>query len=60
MDQFEAVSRTAELIDIDEETMTRLLDEDGLGVRKEEGLFEGLVRWLLGRKGLWCQVAAGP
>ena len=46
--RFEEVSKTAGFIDLDEETLGRLLEEDGLGVRKEEEAFEGLVRWMKG------------
>ena len=46
--RFEEVSKTAGFTHLDEETVGRLLEEDGLGVRKEEEAFEGLVRWMKG------------
>ena len=46
--RFEEVSKTAGFTHLDEETVGRLLEEDGLGVRKEEEVFEGLVRWMKG------------
>ena len=49
--QFEEVSKTAMFTYLDEETVGRLLEEDGLGVMKEEEAFEGLVRWMKGGGG---------
>ena len=46
VDRFDEVSATEGFKGLDEETMGRLLEEDGLGVKKEEEAFEGLVRWM--------------
>ena len=46
--RFKEVSKTAGFTHLDEETVGRLLEEDGLGVWKEEAVFEGLVRWIKG------------
>ena len=46
--QFDEVCRTAGFMVLDEATVGRLLDDDGLGVRKEEEAFEGLVGWMKG------------
>ena len=51
VERFDEVSRTAGFIGLDEETVGSLLEEDGLGVRKEEEVFEGLVRWMKGDAG---------
>ena len=51
VDQFEEISKSARFTRLDEETLGRLLQEDGLGVRKEEGTFEALVRWMKGGEG---------
>ena len=55
--RFEEVSKTA-FTHLDEESVGRLLEEDGLGVRKEEEAFEGLVRWMKGI-GDWDGVLRG-
>ena len=49
--QFDEVCRTAGFMGLDEETVGKLLGEDGLGVRKEEEAFEGLVVWMKGNAG---------
>ncbi len=49
--KFEEVSATAGFMELDEETIGRLLDDDGLGVRREEAAFEGLVGWMKGGGG---------
>ena len=46
--RFKEVSKTAWFTHLDEEMVGRLLEEDGLGVGKEEEAFEGLVRWMKG------------
>ena len=46
--RFEEVSKTAGFMHLDEETVGRLLEEEGLGVRKEEEAFEGLAQWMKG------------
>ena len=46
VERFEEVSGTAGFLGLDEETMGRLLEEDGLGVKKESVVLEGLVRWM--------------
>ena len=51
VERFDEVSETAGFMGLDEETMGRLLEEDGLGVKKEEEAFEGLVRWMKGDAG---------
>ena len=48
VERFEEVSKSADFVGLDEETVGRLLDEDRLGVRKEDEAFEGLMRWLKG------------
>ena len=45
---FDEVSKTPSFIELDEETVGMLLEEDGLGVMKEEEAFEGLVGWMKG------------
>ena len=47
---FDTVSRTARFMGLDEETVGRLLEEDGLGVMEEEA-FEGLLEWMKGAAG---------
>ena len=42
---------TAGFMGLDEETVGRLLEDDGLGVRREEAAFEGLVGWMKGGEG---------
>ena len=49
--RFDEVCRTAGFMGLDEETVGKLLEEDGLGVRKEEEAFEGLVGWMKGDAG---------
>ena len=49
--RFDEVCKTAGFMGLDEETVGKLLEEDGLGVRKEEEVFEGLVWWLKGDAG---------
>ena len=44
--RFDEVCRTAGFMGLDEETVGKLLEEDGLGVVKEEEAFEGLVGWM--------------
>ena len=46
---------TAAFRGLDEETAGKLVEEDWLGVRKEEEAFEGLVYWIKGcaLRGLW-------
>ena len=51
VEQFDEVCRTAGFMVLDEETVGKLLEEDGLGVVKEEKAFEGLVRWMKGDGG---------
>ena len=51
MRRFDEVCRTAGFIWLDEETVGKLLEEDGLGVVKEEEAFEGLVGWMKGDGG---------
>jgi hypothetical protein len=46
--KFEEVCATAGFMGLDEETVGRLLEDDGLGVRREEAAFEGLVGWIKG------------
>ena len=46
VEQFDEVCRTAGFMVLDEETVGKLLEEDGLGVVKEEEAFEGLVGWM--------------
>ena len=46
--RFDKVCRTAGFMGLDEETVGKLLEEDGLGVVKEEEAFEGLVGWMKG------------
>ena len=46
--RFDEVCRTAGFMTLDEETVGKLLEEDGLGVVKEEEAFEGLVGWMKG------------
>ena len=50
--QFDEVCRTAGFMGLDEETVGKLLEEDGLGVRNEEEAFEGLAGWMKGDAGL--------
>ena len=49
--KFDEVCRTAGFMGLDEETVGKVLEEDGLGVVKEEEAFEGLVRWMKGDSG---------
>ena len=49
--RFDEVCRTAGFMGLDEETVGKLLEEDGLGVLKEEEAFEGLMRWMKGDAG---------
>ena len=49
--RFDEVCRTAGFMGLDEETVGKLLEEDGLGVVKEEEAFEGLVGWMKGDVG---------
>ena len=49
--RFDEVCRTAGFMELDEETMGKLLEEDGLGVVKEEEAFEGLLGWMKGGAG---------
>ena len=51
VERFEEVSKTAGFMGLDEETVGKLLEEDGLGVVKEEEAFEGLVGWMKGDAG---------
>ena len=51
VDRFEEVCGTAGFMGLEEETVGRLLEEDGLGVRREEAAFEGLVGWMKGGEG---------
>ena len=53
--RFDEVCRTAGFIGLDEETVGKLLDENGLGVVKEEEVFEGLVGWMKGGAGGWLR-----
>ena len=46
--RFDEVCRTAGFMGLDEETVGKLLEEDGLGMMKEEEVFEGLVGWMKG------------
>ena len=49
--RFDEVCRTVGFMGLDEETVGKLLEEDGLGVMKEEEAFEGLVGWMTGDAG---------
>ena len=51
VERFREVSGTPDFKKLDEETMWKLLEEDGLGVQKEEEVFEGLMRWMNGEPG---------
>jgi hypothetical protein len=51
VDRFEEVCATAGFMGLEEETVGRLLEVDGLGVRREEAAFEGLVGWMKGGEG---------
>ena len=51
VERFDEVSRTAGFMRLDEETVGKLLEEDGLGVRKEEEVFEALAGWIQGDEG---------
>ena len=44
---------------LDEETVGKLMEEDGLGVVKEEEAFEGSVGWIKGDAGAVSTGAAG-
>jgi WD40 repeat protein len=46
VERFEEVCATAGFMGLDEETVGRLLEDDRLGVRREEAAFEGLVGWM--------------
>ena len=48
---FDEVCRTTGFMGLDEETVGKLLEEDELGVTKEEEAFEGLVGWMMGDTG---------
>ena len=49
--RFAEVSRTAGFMALDEETVGRLLEDDWLGVGKEERALEGLAGWMKGGEG---------
>jgi hypothetical protein len=49
--KFEEVCATAGFMVLDQETVGRLLEDDELGVRSEEAVFEGLVGWMKGAEG---------
>ena len=51
VERFVEVSGTAGFTGLDEETVGKLLEEDMLGVAKEEEAFEGLVAWMKGGPG---------
>jgi hypothetical protein len=51
VNRFEEVCATAGFMMLEEETVGRLLEEDGLGVRSEEAAFEGLLGWMTGGEG---------
>jgi hypothetical protein len=51
VDRFEEVCGTAGFMALEEETVGRLLEDDGLSVRREEAVFEGLVGWMKGGEG---------
>ena len=51
MRRFDEVCRTAGFMGLDEETVGKLLEEDGLGVAKEEEAYEGLACWMEGNAG---------
>jgi hypothetical protein len=51
VDRFEQVCDTAGFMGLGEETVGRLLDDDGLKVKREEAAFEGLVGWIKGGEG---------
>ena len=64
--RFEEVSGTAGFMELDDDTVGRLLEEDGLGVRAEETAFEGLLGWMQGGEGrglrgreLLCKIRFG-
>ena len=56
-ERFEDVARTSGFLELDAETLGLIMDEDELGLRKElglkkeEGALEGLVRWMKGGGG---------
>ena len=52
--RFNEVCRTAGFMGLDEETVGKLLKEDGLGVVKEEESFKGLVGWMRGKMAGRC------
>ena len=49
--KFEEVCATAGFMGLDEEILGRILEDDELGVRREEAAFEGLVGWMKGGEG---------
>ena len=51
VERFNEVSGTAGFMRLDEETVASILEQDGLGVWKEEEAFEGLVGWMKGDAG---------
>ena len=51
IERFDQVSKTGGFMGLDEEIVGKLLEEDGLGVVKEEEAFEGLVGWMKGDAG---------
>jgi len=54
VERFEEVAGTGGFLRLSEETVGRLLEEDGLGVGTEEAAFEAAVRWMqAGDGGSW-------
>ena len=54
VERFEEVAGTGGFLRLSEETVGRLLEEDGLGVGTEEAAFEAAVRWMrAGDGGPW-------
>jgi hypothetical protein len=51
VERFEEVCGTAGFMGLEQETVGRFLEDDGLGVRREEAVFEGLVGWIKGGEG---------
>jgi hypothetical protein len=49
--RFQEVSGTTGFLGLDEETVGRVLEEDDLGVRREEEALKGLLLWMKGGEG---------
>ena len=54
--QLDKVCRMPGLTRLDEETVVKLLEDYGLGVRIQEEAYEGLVLWMQGDAGECCGV----